>query len=176
MFGLPPVEHAMCRRCRCLSRFAIVAACGFLGFIPRPVAAQTDTVVETPAAAAPASSDAGRSDGTALDPIAPEEAAAQVGRQCTVEMTVRSARHIDDKEMCFLNSAKRHRDEGNFTVVIFKTGMGRLREAGITTPADHYLDRTIRVRGVVQLRDERPQIVVEDATQIELVDEPAAAR
>jgi hypothetical protein len=169
----------MCRRCRCLSRFAIVVACGFLGFIPQPVAAQTDTVIETPAAAtapASASPDAGRSDGTALDPITPDAAAAQVGRQCTVEMTVRSARHIDDKEMCFLNSAKRHRDEGNFTVVIFKTGMGRLREAGITKPADHYLDRTIRVRGVVQLRDERPQIVVEDAMQIELVDEPAAAR
>jgi hypothetical protein len=168
----------MCRRCRCLFRFALIAACGFVGLVPQPGAAQSDTVVETPSATAAADtgSDAGRSDGAGLEPIAPDAAAAQVGRTCLVEMTVRSARHIDDKEMCFLNSAKRHRDEGNFTVVIFKTGMGRLREAGITKPADHYLDRTIRVRGVVQLRDERPQIVIEDATQIELVDETVATR
>lgn len=167
----------MCR-CRCLFRFALFAGCAFVGLVPQPGAAQSDTVVETPAATAPAStrSDAADSDGAALEPIATDVAAAQVGRTCLVEMTVRSARHIDDKEMCFLNSAKRHRDEGNFTVVIFKTGMGRLREAGIDKPADHYLDRTIRVRGVVQLRDERPQIVVEDPTQIELVDEPATAR
>lgn len=155
----------MCRRCRCLFRFALFAGCAFVGLVPLPGAAQSDTVVETPAAAAPA-----------LEPIATDAAAAQVGKPCLVEMTVRSARHLDDKEMCFLNSAKRHRDEGNFTVVIFKTGMGRLREAGITKPAEHYLDRTIRVRGVVQLRDERPQIVVEDAAQIELVDEPVATR
>jgi hypothetical protein len=129
------------------------------------VAAQSDTIVRGGGVAVV--TDAGPT-------IAPEEAAAHDGKACTVEMTVRSARHLDDKEMCFLNSSKQHRDADNFTVVIFKTGLVRLGEAGIAAPADHYLDRTIRVRGVVQVRNEKPQIVIETPNQIELVEEPAA--
>ena len=101
--------------------------------------------------------------------VAVDAAAAQDGQLCIVEMTVRSARQLDDKETCFLNSAKNHRDEGNFTAVIFREGFARFREAGIDRPAEHFLDKEIRVRGVVSLRDERPQIVVSDPAQIEIV-------
>jgi hypothetical protein len=101
--------------------------------------------------------------------VAVDAAASQAGQLCIVEMTVRSARQLDDKETCFLNSAKNHRDEGNFTAVIFRAGFARFREAGIDRPAEHFLDKEIRVRGVVSLRDERPQIVVEDPAQIEIV-------
>jgi hypothetical protein len=139
-----------------------IMACG-----PGTAAAQTDTVVRAGAGTAVAEAEAGPT-------IAPEEAAAHKGRQCTVEMTIRSARHLDDKEICLLNSSKQHRDADNFTVVIFKAGLARLTEAGIAAPADHYLNRTIRVRGVVQLRNEKPQIVVESPDQIELVEETAA--
>jgi hypothetical protein len=106
--------------------------------------------------------------------VAVDAAASQAGQLCVVEMTVRSARQLDDKETCFLNSAKNHRDEGNFTAVIFREGWARFREAGIDRPAEHFLDKEIRVRGVVSLRDERPQIVVSDPAQIEIVGEPAA--
>jgi len=106
--------------------------------------------------------------------VAVDAAASQAGQLCVVEMTVRSSRQLDDKETCFLNSAKNHRDEGNFTAVIFREGWARFREAGVDRPAEHFLDKEIRVRGVVSLRDERPQIVVSDPAQIEIVGEPAA--
>jgi len=105
--------------------------------------------------------------------VAVDAAASQAGQLCVVEMTVRSSRQLDDKETCFLNSAKDHRAEGNFTAVIFREGWARFREAGIDRPAEHFLDKEIRVRGVVSLRDERPQIVVSDPAQIEIVGEPA---
>ena len=101
--------------------------------------------------------------------VAVDAAASLAGQLCIVEMRVRSARQLDDKETCFLNSAKNHRDEGNFTAVIFREGWARFREAGIDQPADHFREKEIRVRGVVSLRDERPQIVVSDPAQIEIV-------
>jgi hypothetical protein len=142
-----------------------VAWCGCVVVSAGSILGQSDTVIRSAPAARVADAPA---------TIGPAEAAAHAGQECVVEMTVRSTRHLAEKEMCFLNSAKRHRDEDNFTVVIFTTGLARLREAGIDQPAERYRDRTIRVRGVVQLRNERPQIVVESPTQIELVADPAA--
>lgn len=111
--------------------------------------------------------------------IAPAEAVAHVGEECTVEMVVVAARKLPGKDVCFLNSKKDHRDEDNFTVIIFKDGLERLKGDGIENPAEHFLDATIRVRGVIENRDGRPQIVVEEPEQITLVtpaEEPAAAK
>ena len=62
--------------------------------------------------------------------------------------------------------------------MIFKGGLDRLKADGIENPAEHFEKATIRVRGVIEDRDGRPQIVVEEPGQITLVkgvDEPAAA-
>lgn len=104
-----------------------------------------------------------------------EAAAAHVGEECVVEMVVRAARTLDDSDICFLNSRKDRRDDHNFTAVIFKVGLERFRAAGIENPALHFLDRRVRVRGVIATHKDRPQIVVEDPDQIEVVEEPAAA-
>lgn len=118
---------------------------------------------------------------TSAAPAAVIEAAAaadHVGEECVVEMVVRAARALADKNICFLNSRKDRRAENNFTAVIFEDGLTRFRAAGIENPALHFLDRRIRVRGVVGVHGDRPQIVVEDPAQIELVesrDEPTAA-
>ena len=82
---------------------------------------------------------------------------------------VAAARKLPGKDVCFLNSKKDHRDEDNFTVVIFKDGLERLKGDGIENPAEHFLDATIRVRGVIEKRDGRPQIVVEEPGQIVVV-------
>ena len=82
---------------------------------------------------------------------------------------VAAARKLPGKDVCFLNSKKDHRDEDNFTVVIFKDGLERLKSDGIENPAEHFLDATIRVRGVIEKRDGRPQIVVEEPGQIVVV-------
>ena len=111
----------------------------------------------------------------ALQSATLDMAAGDVG---TVEFTVESARKLPGKAVCFLNSCRDHRDEKNFTVMIFKGGLDRLKADGIESPAEHFEKATIRVRGVIEDRDGRPQIVVEEPGQITLVkgvDEPAAA-
>lgn len=109
-------------------------------------------------------------------PVVDASAAADhVGEECVVEMVVRAARLLEDKNICFLNTRQDRRDADNFTVVIFKDGLALFKEADIEDPASHFLDRTIRVRGVIAEHKEQPQIVVEEPEQIELVEEPAAA-
>ena len=106
--------------------------------------------------------------------IQADDAASHVGEEVTVEMVVRAGRALADKDMCFLNSRRDHRDEKTFTVVIFKDGLEQFRAQGVDNPALHFLDRKIRVRGTVATHKERPQIVVEDPEQIELLDADSA--
>jgi len=107
--------------------------------------------------------------------VAAADAADHVGEECVVEMVVRAARALAYKDICFLNSNEDRRDEDNFTVVIFKAGLEEFREAGIENPALHFLDKTIRVKGVVGEHKDRPQIVVTDPAQIEVVEAVAAS-
>ena len=125
---------------------------------------------------------AGAADTAVAEPAVPAidsaDALAHAGEECTVEFVVEAARKLPGKAVCFLNSRSDHRDEKNFTVVIFKGGLDRLKADGIESPAEHFEKATIRVRGVVENRDGRPQIVVEEPGQITVVkaaEEPAAA-
>lgn len=101
--------------------------------------------------------------------LASADAAAHVGEECTFEFTVEGGRRLPDKAICFLNSCSDHRDERNFTVVFFKAGLERMKADGIEDPAAHYEKATIRVRGLVEKRNGRPQIVVEEPGQITVV-------
>ena len=94
----------------------------------------------------------------AAEAIAVEEALAHVGEECSFEFVVETTRSIPDKNLCFLNSCRDHRDEKNFTVVIFKGGLDRLKEDGIESPAEHFEQATIRVRGADILADPRRSI------------------
>lgn len=107
--------------------------------------------------------------------ITDADAADHVGEECVVEISVRAARALVDKDVCFLNSRKDRNHAANFTAVIFKRGLERFKEQGVENPALHFLDRTIRVRGVITEHKNRPQIVVEDPAQIEIVDDSATA-
>ncbi|MFM7185818.1 MAG: hypothetical protein ACKO4Z_13745 [Planctomycetota bacterium] len=106
--------------------------------------------------------------------IAVEEALDHVGEECTFEFVVEATRAIPEKHLCFLNSCRDHRDERNFTVVIFEAGLERLKADGIDAPAEHFDRATIRIHGVVEERKGRPQIVLEEPGQITVV-KPAAA-
>lgn len=105
-----------------------------------------------------------------LPTVASTEAGGHVGKQVRVELVVASSRLMADRGVCFLNSRKNHRDDDNFTVVIFRDGLGRFAEAGIDDPAEHFDARTIRVRGTVAERNGKPQIVVELPDQIEIIE------
>lgn len=109
----------------------------------------------------------------AVPVVDPADTGDHDGEECTVEFLVETARKLPGKDVCFLNSCRDHRDEKNFTVVIFKGGLDRLEADGIESPAEHFEKATIRVRGVIEKRNGRPQIVVDEPGQITLV-KPAA--
>ncbi|MFM9026076.1 MAG: hypothetical protein ACKON7_12190 [Planctomycetaceae bacterium] len=151
---------------RCIvSCLVIVLARGAAGQVAMPAA-------EAESGAAVGTADAAVEEAPRIDA---SEAADHVGEECVVEMVVEAGRLLDDKHMCFLNTRKDRRAADNFTVVIFRRGLERFREADIEDPASHFLDRTIRVRGTVAEHKGQPQIVVEDPEQVELVEEPVAA-
>lgn len=139
-----------------LPSLAVIVALAVSPWSPAAIAAE-EAVAEPAAAIAP------------VEAVTPAEAVAHAGEECTVELVVAAARKLPGKDVCFLNSKKDHRDEDNFTVVIFKDGLERLKSDGIENPAEHFLDATIRVRGVIEKRDGRPQIVVEEPGQIVVV-------
>jgi DNA/RNA endonuclease YhcR with UshA esterase domain len=102
--------------------------------------------------------------------IAPDEALSHVGKHVTVEFVVKGGRKLDDKEICFLNSRQDYRQPGTFTAVIFRDGLARFAADGVANPGEAFLGKTIRVSGTVEDRSGQAQIVVENPTQIEVVE------
>lgn len=122
----------------------------------------------TPAGLTLAADERGAAVAAAAIPAA--EALSHVGEECVVEFVVENGRKLDDKNVCFLNSLKDHREKGNFTAVIFRDTLARFAADGVDNPADEFMGKTIRVSGLVAERSGQAQIVVESPTQIEVVE------
>ena len=101
-------------------------------------------------------------------PITPEAAAKKINEKCTVEMKVASVGK--GKDVFFLNSKEDYKDKDNFTVFISKDGVESLQKAKIDDPAAHFKGKTIRATGTVKLYKDRPEIVVDKAEQIRVVE------
>jgi DNA/RNA endonuclease YhcR with UshA esterase domain len=101
-------------------------------------------------------------------PLTPEAAAKKINEKCTVEMEVKSTGKGEG--VYFLNSKEDYKAQDNFTVFINKEGVAKLKEAKIEDPAAHYKKKTIRVTGTVKLYRDKPEIVVEKADQIRVVE------
>jgi alkaline phosphatase D len=103
--------------------------------------------------------------------ITPGEASQRVGDKVTVEFKVLASGRTQNNSRVFLNSTVDRTDKDNFTIVLVMRDVGEaLRAAGISEPANYYKNKTIRVTGTVSLYQDRPQIVVDDATMIGVVD------
>lgn len=102
-------------------------------------------------------------------PLTPAEAVKRVDEAVTVEMPVRRAKCCAGCHDVFLDSEENYRDPRNLGVAITETGRARFKELHIDDPVAHFKGKTIRVRGVVVLRDNRPNIEVSDPEQIEIV-------
>ena len=109
--------------------------------------------------------------------IPPTAAADRAGEKATVEFKVVAGTLLSDREspICFLNSMKNFRSADNFTVVIFSEGLAKFKKVKIENPLEHFRDKTIRVTGVIGLRQGKPQIIVEYSEQIEIVDKKKTA-
>jgi len=111
-----------------------------------------------------------RADQKDAKPLSPAEAAKHVNEKCTVEMEVKSTGKTRDGKLIFLNSEEKYQNDKNFTVVIDAKAAGQLKEAKIDDPATHFKGKTIRVSGTVTTFRDHPQIKVEDAKQIQVVE------
>ncbi len=105
--------------------------------------------------------------------IAASEARKHVDQTLTVEMTVESSRLLADRGLCFLNSQKDFRDERNFTAVLLRSVLDKLKADGVADPVTHYQGKKLKVNGKITLYEGRPQIRVEDSKQIELIKDAA---
>ena len=102
-------------------------------------------------------------------PISAPEARTRINEQVTVEMVVKAAKNCQRCSLMFLDSEEDHHDPKNFAVAVTETGKGKFREVKIDDPAGHFKGRTIRVTGKVIVKDNQPQIEVDEAGQIEAV-------
>jgi hypothetical protein len=109
-------------------------------------------------------------------PLSPVEARKKIGEKITVEMTVQTTKdRLENRGEIYLDAELDFKDEKNFAVVITKTGAAKLKEAGIDDPAAHFKDKKIRASGVVKEVDQVPRIEIDDAKQIQIVQEKCAS-
>jgi DNA/RNA endonuclease YhcR with UshA esterase domain len=111
-----------------------------------------------------------RADDKDTKPLSPADAAKHVGEKCTVEMEVKSVGMSKNGGVAFLNSQEDFKDEMNFTAFLGKEAVEKLKKANGEDLAAHFKGKTIRVTGTVKLYRERPEIVVDDPEQIQMVD------
>jgi hypothetical protein len=85
-------------------------------------------------------------------------------------MLVKTAKNCQHCEQICLDSEIDHHDPKNIAVAVTEVGKPKFKGMGISDPAGHFKGKLIRVTGVVTLKDNRPQIEVDDPTQIEVVE------
>ena len=101
-------------------------------------------------------------------PLSAPEARTRINERVTVEMPVRAAKDCQRCSLMFLDSEEDHHDAKNFAVAVTEIGKAKFREARIADPAGHFEGKTIRVTGLVIVKDNQPQIEVDDPGQIEV--------
>ena len=102
-------------------------------------------------------------------PLYAPDARNRINERVTVEMPVKAAKNCQRCSLMFLDSEADHHDPKNFAVAVTEAGKGKFREAKIDDPAGHFKGKTIRVTGLVTMKDNQPQIEVDDPKQIEAV-------
>ncbi len=137
-------------------RFPVLFCATVMAFIPAVIMAEGE----------------GEGEGQDAKPITTAEAVKKFNEKCTVEMKVGSVGKSGG--VFFLNSKQNFKDAGNFTVFINKDGAKDFKHAKIDDVPAHFKGKTIVVTGTVVLYNERPEIVVEKAEQVRIVEEKKA--
>ena len=105
-----------------------------------------------------------------LPVIRPADVAKHVNEKCIVEMEVKSVGKSNDGKLIFLNSEESFKDKANFGVVIDVAAAEKLKEAKITDPYAYFQKTKVRVTGTITLYKERPQIRIDGADQIQVLE------
>jgi predicted RecB family nuclease len=102
-------------------------------------------------------------------PISPVEALKRLNEPVTVEMFIKRTKSCTCSSQFFLDCEENKRDPKNLGLVVTPAGAARFKEAGMDDLAELFQGKTIRVQGVVILKDGLPYIEVDDPGQIEVV-------
>lgn len=102
-------------------------------------------------------------------PLSAPDARTRINERVTVVMPVKAAKNCQRCSLMFLDSEEDHHDAKNFAVAVTEIGKDKFKAARIDDPAGHFKGKTIRVTGMVIVKDNQPQIEVDDPGQIEVV-------
>ena len=104
-------------------------------------------------------------------PTDPRLAKKFVGEEFTAEFVVKSTGSSQANDFLFVNSRDDFRDTENLTVVLDTKALGEdFHREHIDEPLKYFVGKKLRVRGKVHLRQEKPQILVNDWEQLEFLD------
>jgi hypothetical protein len=98
--------------------------------------------------------------------VSPAQAARLLDKRIVLQMEVKST---GGSVNCYLNSAVDFKDAANFAVFIPQAALDKFKQARIENPKAFYKGKTVQVNGTVTLYEEKPQIRVDDPTQIKVV-------
>jgi alkaline phosphatase D len=98
-----------------------------------------------------------------------EEIAKSLNKKVTILMEVHATGMSAGQGLVFLNSSVDRTSEDNFTIVLDKKAQADLAKVGVKSPRIHFEGKTIRVTGTLSLFRERPQIIVSEASQVQVV-------
>jgi hypothetical protein len=105
-----------------------------------------------------------------MQSISPVQAIKRLNEPVLVEMRIKRTKNCTCSSQFFLDCEEDKRDPKNLGVLVTTAGAARFQEAQIDDPADHFQGKTIRVQGIVTLKEGRPYIEVDDPGQIEIVE------
>lgn len=99
--------------------------------------------------------------------LTPAEAIKKVGEVVTVQYVVKGGRAVNDGKRILLNSDADFRSKENFTVVLNEKGMTDKHEKATY---DTFKDKTIRAKGKVTVYKDSPQIQIDEAKDLEIIE------
>jgi hypothetical protein len=101
--------------------------------------------------------------------LSPVEAISLVNESVTVEMLVQKTKRCCGSRKVFLDSEPDHHDPKNLGVVVTESVWAQFCGTEADAPTAQFHGKSIRVRGVVIHKQNRPYIEINDPQQIELV-------
>jgi hypothetical protein len=100
--------------------------------------------------------------------IEARDANQHVGHNKVVQMRVEGVGKSSNGALIFLNTEKDWKSPLNFTAVLSVAVQAKLKDDGVLDFERHFLRKTIRVRGLIESFQERPQIRIDQADQLEI--------
>lgn len=99
--------------------------------------------------------------------LAPADARRLVGQEVKVEVTIRTGKNrLEKRGEIYLDLELDFRDAKNLAIVITRDGATDFATQGIADPAEHFVNKKIRVTGKVSVAQDVPRIEVNSAKQI----------